>query len=273
MICENNYINIVLIINVILVITIIYFLFTKSTEHFADPTALTIDNIRDEINKQYNMDIEAMRNLGAISKSLLTGTNYHSTTVGTPGTLTIPADTTSLMGKLNVSGGLNVTGDVTFNSKNTNIMEIFPRFMVIAWYSQTIPKGWRICDGGDGTPDLRGRFIMGSGQTQNTVNSFGTWGAKSYDYTANFPLGETGGTYRHTLSEAEMPNHSHKTMANNSSRYNSPWSNSASWHSPGQWWITSADEDAFLFNTNKIGGNQPHNNMPPYFVLNYIMKL
>ena len=40
------------------------------------------------------MDIEAMRNLGAISKSLLTGTNYHSTTVGVPGTLTIPADNT-----------------------------------------------------------------------------------------------------------------------------------------------------------------------------------
>jgi hypothetical protein len=94
----------------IVVIAVLYILYkiSKHEEHFADPTALTIDNIRDEINKQYNMDIEAMRNLGAISKSLLTGTNYHSTTVGTPGTLTIPADNTNLMGSLTLNGSLNM---------------------------------------------------------------------------------------------------------------------------------------------------------------------
>ena len=44
------------------------------------------------INEQYNMDIEAIRNLGSISKSLLTGKNYHNTDVTTPGDLTIPAN-------------------------------------------------------------------------------------------------------------------------------------------------------------------------------------
>jgi len=54
--------------------------------------------VRTEINKIYDMDVEAIRNLGHISKSLLTGTNYHSTDPGTPGVLTIPANNTKFKG-------------------------------------------------------------------------------------------------------------------------------------------------------------------------------
>ena len=75
-------------------VIIIYLIYTKKKgiEGF-DDTEIEI-KIKEEINKQYNIDIEAIRNLGAISKSLLTGKNYHSTTPATPGILTIPAATT-----------------------------------------------------------------------------------------------------------------------------------------------------------------------------------
>ncbi len=112
---EFNELNIIKIALVILTILVIYLLFTKSSENFADSS---IDTIRDEINKQYNMDIEAMRNLGAISKSLLTGTNYHSTSVGTPGTLTIPADNTILSGNSQINGNSNINGNLTVKGVN-----------------------------------------------------------------------------------------------------------------------------------------------------------
>jgi hypothetical protein len=64
--------------------------------------------VRTEINKIYDMDVEAIRNLGHISKSLLTGTNYHSTAPGTPGDLTIPADNTKFKGKVSVDGGIRL---------------------------------------------------------------------------------------------------------------------------------------------------------------------
>ena len=55
--------------------------------------------VRNEINRIYDMDVEAIRNLGHISKSLLTGTNtFTPTTTGTPGTLTIPANHTIIGG-------------------------------------------------------------------------------------------------------------------------------------------------------------------------------
>lgn len=82
-----------------------------SKEHFSsnnlDPNILAA--IQTSINSQYNLDIEAMRNLGAISKSLLTGTNYHSLNPGVPGDLQIPADNTILLGNLSVGGNINFT--------------------------------------------------------------------------------------------------------------------------------------------------------------------
>ena len=72
--------------------------------------------VRNEINRIYNMDVEAIRNLGAISKSLLTGTNtFTSSTTGTPGTLTIPADNTIFQGNLTIPANNIMTGNVTGN--------------------------------------------------------------------------------------------------------------------------------------------------------------
>ena len=66
--------------------------------------------VRTEINKIYDMDVEAIRNLGHISKSLLTGTNYHSTAPGTPGDLTIPANNTKFKGNVAVDGQITAGG-------------------------------------------------------------------------------------------------------------------------------------------------------------------
>ena len=79
----------------------------KIREEFTQEQSETIKNL---INQQYDMDIEAIRNLGAISKSLLTGKNYHNTTGTTPGKLVIPAD-------VEIQGTLNVKGLSTFDNQ------------------------------------------------------------------------------------------------------------------------------------------------------------
>lgn len=52
------------------------------------------------------------------------------------------------------------------------------------WHGLTenIPNGWVLCDGTNGTPDLRDRFIVGSGTTYTTGN---TGGATSHSHGAN----------------------------------------------------------------------------------------
>lgn len=37
-----------------------------------------------------------------------------------------------------------------------------------------IPDGWQLCDGTNGTPDLRNRFVVGAGDTYNPNNSGGS---------------------------------------------------------------------------------------------------
>lgn len=61
------------------------------------------------------------------------------------------------------------------NIKNQHNQNIFPRGMIIIWHPTTsnIPKGWAICDGKNGTPDLRNRFITGTAvdNKQGAVNT------------------------------------------------------------------------------------------------------
>ena len=67
----------------------------------------------------------------------------------------------------------------------------FPIGGIILWNgaTSTIPANFRLCDGQNGTPDLRDRFVVGAG------------GA----YTVN----ATGGSNQVTLTEAQLATHSH----------------------------------------------------------------
>lgn len=120
-----------------------------------------------------------------------------------------------------------------------------PKGGIIIWSGSVnnIPAGWVLCDGSNGTPDLRDRFVLGAGR--------------------NYAVDATGGESEHTLTIEEMPSHSHN------------WLFGLSIDDTG----TGGSYDEYTRNGGKItdsidytGGSQPHNNMPPYYSLCYIMK-
>ena len=124
-----------------------------------------------------------------------------------------------------------------------------PKGGIIIWSGAVsdIPTGWVLCDGTNGTPDLRDRFVLGAGH--------------------NYSVGATGGESEHILTIDEMPKHSHK--------YTSPLQgNDSTGIANGNHY----DKEAFMHpmidgeNTGNTGGSQPHNNMPPYYSLCYIMR-
>lgn len=105
-----------------------------------------------------------------------------------------------------------------------------------------------MCDGTNGTPDLRNRFIYGGDGTNN---------------------GETGGEANHTLAIAELPKESPYgicTAMQDGGFTTASASNLGYYH--GRIVVSSQPLDYVLY-----GGNQPHNNMPPYYTLAFIMKL
>lgn len=119
---------------------------------------------------------------------------------------------------------------------------------IVMWFSATIPTGWQLCDGTNGSPDLQGRFPLGVGA--NSPNN------------ATFSLGNQGGEEQHTLTTDEMPSHSHQVPLSDSNsaqtaNYYGGVSNGLSSSAP----------------TANTGGSQAHNIMPPFTVVNFIMKI
>ena len=86
----------------------------------------------------------------------------------------------------------------------------FPVGSVIMWYGSaaSVPTGWQICNGTNGTPDLRDRFVRGAGLTYTEGQ---TGGANSAVPTASAAGGHDHNavTGDYTLTEANIPAHNH----------------------------------------------------------------
>jgi len=77
--------------------------------------------------------------------------------------------------------------DVTDQEQGYSI----PAGLIAKWSGSVlnIPAGWALCNGTNGTPDLRNRFVVGAGST--------------------YSVGATGGADSVTLTAAQMPTHNH----------------------------------------------------------------
>lgn len=146
-----------------------------------------------------------------------------------------------------------------------------PKGTIVMWSGDVIPDGWALCDGRDGRPDLRGRFALGAGAGR---------GLSSRDLNAS------GGEERHQLAVDELPAHSHgvadpghaHVWSATRQRAGTDDFNDSSDFSKGD----RSTQDTVRIGTTasltgiaiaNTGGNKSHENMPPFWVLAYIIKL
>jgi microcystin-dependent protein len=198
----------------------------------------------------------------------------------------------------NIIGDLVVTGKVTFKNRNNGITmyDIFPSGTILAFYGSTIPVNWYICDGtvwtkntSTGiwtsspnksyntipsitdtvlqTPNLTGRTIVGTGAVltsfTNTNNKFG---AKPFANNIEFNQGESNGCDLYILKYNEIPFHKH-------------WVNSHTAHDCGDRGNAPVQVNRDIDNNfgylSPLGGGdgKGHNNMQPFVVIQYIIKM
>ena len=75
-------------------------------------------------------------------------------------------------------------------------------------------SNWALCDGNNGTPDLRNRFIMAAHSMSKTGTS--SQAGPTFDATSGavnesgqYQPGDIGGSTAHQLTEAELASHDH----------------------------------------------------------------
>ena len=127
-------------------------------------------------------------------------------------------------------------------------------------------KRWHLCDGTNGTPDLRSRFIYGGDGTNNGT----TGGEASVTLTKeNIPA------HSHTASVSSAGSHTHtaETFISGGKEHFNNFSCSYTDHTKGTATVDPSGAHTHDITIDNTGGGQPHNNMPPYYVLAFMMKL
>lgn len=153
-----------------------------------------------------------------------------------------------------------------YNDDITKIeKKIFVKGMIIMWGGNVsdIPFGWKLCDGNNGTPNLKDRFVVGAG---GTYNKGATGGAATVTLTLDqIPSHSHGANseidqHTHTLVLPKYKNGSGKGGDNDCDEYSGTVETSTS--------LYTHSHKIYVGNT---GGGKAHNNLPPYYALCFIM--
>lgn len=157
---------------------------------------------------------------------------------------------------------ITTSGNVTVNSPGAlSGFGTIPLGGIIMWSGATVPAGWKLCNGNNGTPDLRNRFIVGSGST--------------------YSIGDKGGAASVTLTAEQTPLRAHThTMvdffdiddafdpagATVASHDQSGAREPGGDNGPKRKQITKTTSSASITNVSA------HENRPPYYALAFIMR-
>ena len=146
-----------------------------------------------------------------------------------------------------------------------------PSGLIAIWSGATgsIPSGWLICDGTNGTPDLRNSFVLGAGNSYSVGQTGGSTDAivVSHTHTAT-------STSTSTVTD---PGHFHTIpvtgpdgRAGGSANYTADWGLGTSNTSTASTGITVATSTSTTNQTAGVSGSNA--NMPPYYALAFVMK-
>lgn len=234
-------------------------------------------------NARTNLGLGSMAVQNATAINVSGGTLGGSTIINTSGTATFTG-ATSITSTATVSGTLNVTGNLELDGAVGSSGQVlvsqgsgstptwgsgFPSGGIIMWSGSvaSIPSGWYLCDGTNGTPNLKDRMVIGAGNLYAVDATGGSKDAIVVSHT-------------HTGSTSTVADHQHDVFG--------------FWH-----WVdesieimatrlkstsqagTSRDDDqlsglagghSHTMSLDSAGSSGTDANLPPYYALAFIMK-
>jgi hypothetical protein len=144
-----------------------------------------------------------------------------------------------------------------------------PSGCILLWSGSTgsIPATWLLCDGTNGTPDLRDRFLVGAGNTY-AVNATGG-SADAITVTHTHTATVTDPQHNHVEGFAGVNNTAAfgTTTTGSAGNVNQQSGSSTNFHA-----FTSTVSTGISVANANAGQSGTNANLPPYYALAYIMK-
>jgi microcystin-dependent protein len=211
---------------------------------------------------------------------------------------------------------LGTTAENTWDAIDPVTIGGVPRGVIVAFHGSTIPGGWAVCDGSNGTPNLKDRFILGAGtayaagsdggeaavtlsaaqsgvpahshtsndadaahshsiKQRNLIHSHGMNGAGGHNHTLsgddNVIKKGDGGFFRRITGGASGAFDATGGVGDHTHAIHNAWDVPDNWTFPVE--QANATHKHTINANAAAAASQPHNNMPPYYALVYIMKL
>jgi hypothetical protein len=177
------------------------------------------------------------------------------------------------------SAGTNNTQVATTAFVTTAVAASFPTGGIIMWSGSvaSIPSGWALCNGSNGTPDLRNRFVVGAGSTYAVAATGGSADAITVAHTHTFTA--SGTTANKSLTGSfkvggpnQSPDGTIFTAGGDTGARPGLDFASGSQHTIN---FNASHDHTFTASgtTASTGSSGTNANLPPYYALAYIMKL
>jgi len=212
-------------------------------------------------------------------------------TVPTSTSMLVRCDGVNIVDQTNyISGSLTVGGTMTLSGNPASALQAatkqyvdsaasgsFPAGGIIMWNGSvgSIPSGWVLCNGSNGTPDLRDRFVVGAGSTYAVGATGGSANAVLVSHTHSVSVSDPG--HGHPYRQANQTNITNDanggaimTDQNGTQRnvdaYNGTPENEYDKAIGG-------NTTGISVSISTEGQSATNANLPPYYALCYIMKL
>lgn len=134
---------------------------------------------------------------------------------------------------------------------------------IIMWSGTSVPTNWSLCNGSNGTPDLRDRFIVGSGSTYSTGSEGGSANAivVAHEHFVASSSGLTSG------EDAKDPLTSDKYVSS------AGFGGNSSDDENRDYVLETSISESDVGRTNSVGSSGIGANLPPYYALAFIMRI